>query len=103
MRVRAEDITVEGEMRTWVREGSRGTMRCEFCPECGTRMFHIRPGSFNVKGGTFDDRSWMRPAGHIWAGSKQPFFAIAAGEISYERQPPDYDALTARWRQMTGA
>ncbi len=102
VRVRPEDITVEGERRFWEREGTKGRMRCEFCATCGTRLFHIRPGSFNIKGGTFDDRSWMKPAGHIWTGSKQPFFAIGADEIAYERQPPDYDVLTARWNEMIG-
>lgn len=103
VRVRAEDITVEGERQVWNRDGSKGRMGCEFCPECGTRLFHSRPGSLNIKGGTFDDRSWMHPAGHIWTGSKQPFVAIADDEIAYERQPADYDALIAKWREMTAA
>ena len=101
VRIDPAAISVEGPRRVWERDGSKGPMRCEFCAECGTRLFHVRQGSFNIKGGTFDDRSWMIPAGHIWTGSKQPFFAIGADEIAYERQPENYDVLTKRWQEMT--
>ena len=104
--VRTADITVTGEMAVFHADTDSGRAKhCEFCPRCGSRIAHgRRPGveSFNLKGGTFDDHSWMIPAGHIWTASKQPFFAIAADEMQYPHQPPSYDALEVKWREMTG-
>ncbi len=105
--VRAADFTIRGELAVFVAQTDSGKPKhCEFCPRCGSRIAHgRRPGkeTFNLKGGTFDDRSWMFPAGHIWTASKQPFFAIGADEMQYSHQPPDYDALTAKWQKMIGA
>jgi hypothetical protein len=67
-------------------------------------MFHGRTGAaetFNIKGGTFDDASWLVPAGHIWTRSKQAFYAIGLDEIAYPADP-DYAVLTAKWREMIG-
>jgi hypothetical protein len=106
VRVRADDVIIRGEMAVFNTGSDSGRRkRCEFCPKCGSRIAHGRaPGGeiFNLKGGTFDDHSWLVPAGHIWTASKQPFVAIAADELQYPHQPPDYHALTARWREMAG-
>ncbi len=102
--VRTADITIRGETAVFMAATNRGHHKhCEFCPSCGSRIAHGRTKSaatFNLKGGTFDDSSWMIPAGHIWTASKQPFVTIAADELQYEHQPPDYDTLSARWREM---
>ncbi len=106
VKVRTADVTITGDLAAYTTESNSGRPKiCEFCPACGVRIAHgRRPGaeSFNLKGGTFDDRSWLTPAGHIWTASKQPFVAIAADELQYEHQPPNYDALSAKWREMTG-
>jgi hypothetical protein len=97
-----DDVEVTGELACYERPGAKGTVRCEFCPKCGTRMFHGRPERCNIKGGTLDDRSWLAPAGHIWTSSKQPYPLIGADELSYTHQPESKDALEKRWREMTG-
>jgi len=102
VRVRPEDIRIEGTPSRFESLGSKGLMRCEFCPQCGTRLFHIRPGSFNLKGGSLDDATWLRPAGHIWTSSKQGFICIGEDELSYTHQPDTYEALTLRWQDMIG-
>ena len=106
VKVRSEDVTIHGELAVYNTQSDGGRPKiCEFCPTCGVRIAHgRRPGaeSFNLKGGLFDDHSWLFPAGHIWAASKQPFVAIAADEIQYPHQPPDYDSLSAQWRKMIG-
>lgn len=106
VKVNAADVEVDGALCAFHPIADSGTVKtCEFCPKCGTRLFHGRkPGAptFNMKGGTFDDVSWLRPAGHIWTVSKQPFIEIGADELSYDRGG-DYDALAERWREMTGA
>ena len=104
VKVCAADVEVTGELALFTGKADSGNPKhCEFCPACGTRLFHGRkPGAetFNMKGGTFDDRSWLLPAGHIWISSKQPFVAIGADELSYPRQPDTYDVLTRRWQAM---
>ena len=101
--VHPKDLEVTGVLSVYERPtSSGGTMRCEFCPNCGTRLFHGRPERCNIKGGSFDDRSWLVPAGHIWTSSKQPYSHIGADELSYTHGPESKDALAARWREMMG-
>ncbi len=106
VKVRTADVTFHGELKAFAAPTDSGkTKSCEFCPSCGVRLAHgRRPGAetFNLKGGTFDDRSWLVPAGHIWTASKQPVMAIGDDELQYSHQPPDFDALSAKWRAMTG-
>lgn len=105
MRVRLEDVEVTGKMAQYRRETSSGSALIgDFCPNCGTRLFHRRETYANnasLKAGSLDDTSWLVPAGHIWVKSKQKWVVIAKGEISYSGQPDDYEALNERWRKMT--
>ena len=76
----------------------------DYCPACGSRLFHRRDtygAEINIKAGSLDDTSWFKPAGHIWTGSKQKWVTLPAGELTYEGQPSDYDAMKRRWREMT--
>ncbi len=63
-----------------------------FCPDCGTRLYHT-PGELgqncNVKPGTLDDTSWLRPSVHCWTRSRQPWVVLAADAATYETQPED--------------
>lgn len=106
VRVHVADLETEGVPRTFVRPTASGsTLECSFCPDCGTRLFHRRDAyadTLNIKGGAFDDTSWLVPAGHIWTRSKQGFVSIPDDVLAYEEQPPDYDALAGRWRAMLG-
>jgi len=47
------------------------------------------PGSTvrNVRGGTLDDTSWLRPTVHIWTRSKQPWVPLPEGGRNFETQP----------------
>ena len=104
LRVRSQDMEIEGTLaRTeWVVDsGARRTGK--FCPACGVRIFHGSPGepTRTLKAGTLDDTSWLRPAGHIWMRSAQPWFRPAPGELVYETGPDDgFQALAERWRQI---
>ena len=81
-----------GAPKTWVRTGDSGRkIDCLFCPECGTRLVHLpqhSPQAAIVRPGTLDDTSGLRLAGHIWLRSKQPWFHVPAGALSYDVQPP---------------
>jgi hypothetical protein len=43
----------------------------------------------NVRGGTLDDTSWLRPTVHLWTRRKQPWIAIPEGDQIFETQPED--------------
>jgi hypothetical protein len=62
------------------------------CPHCGSWISAgPRPGSTvrNVRGGTLDDTSWLRPTVHFWTRSKQPLVVLPEGAQSFETQPAD--------------
>ncbi|VAW18173.1 Gfa-like protein [hydrothermal vent metagenome] len=107
MRVYKKDLSISGNLASFTRPGAWGNdLLCEFCPKCGTRLFHRRANyadTLNIKAGTLDDTSWLRPAGHIWTKSKQNWFEIPPQDLSYREQPESFDVLIARWRQMLGA
>lgn len=104
LRLRRGDLEIEGEMVCFRRISDSGKQREGwFCPECGVRIVHGTAGSdqVNIKAGTLDDTSWLRPAGHIWTSSKQPFVAIVEDEPCWQGQPEDgYAALIERWDAM---
>lgn len=106
MRVRLADLDVSGDMARYTRPADRGSpFLGDFCPACGTRLIHRRDAygeEVSLKAGTLDDTSWLIPAGHIWTRSKQAWLTFGEDEITHERQPVTFDALKARWREMTG-
>jgi hypothetical protein len=72
-------------------------MECWFCADCGTRLYHVPDGASypnrNVKPGTLDDTSWLKPTIHFWTRSAQKWVRIPEGETQYETQPE-----TVEWR-----
>lgn len=107
LRLRREDLKVDGELKLTTRGSESGTLREGwFCPECGVRIWHGSRGSVmvNIKAGTLDDTSWLVPAGHIWTRSAQPFMRFGNDELVYEVQPDAADtALEQRWQEMTAS
>ena len=78
-------------------------MVCAFCPNCGTRLYHAEShesGIISLKAGSLDDSSWLRPVGHIWTRSAQPWLPLdrMAGPMSYEREPERDDELIDHYR-----
>lgn len=104
LRVRSDELEIDGVLKTFVRGSESGAMReGHFCSECGVRIVHGTTGSemVNIKAGTLDDATWLAPAGHIWTRSRQRFFPIGEDELVYAEQPQDgYAALASRWREM---
>ena len=70
----------QGEPKTFTSNSDAGRAKLgAFCPQCGTRIYHmpeVRKGYVSVKPGTLDDTSMLKPAIHIWTGSKQPWSTI---------------------------
>jgi len=99
------DVVFSGERAHYSRLTDSGrTLVGAFCPNCGTRMSHHSPGepAMSIKAGTLDDRSWLKPAGHIWTRSRQPWVVFGPGELVFETRA-EKGVLSARWREMTGA
>lgn len=81
--------------RHFVRQGNGRQFRCYFCPTCGSRIYHqwfTEAGDspfFNIKPGTLDDRSWLRPGCHVWTENAQPWVTFAPDDVVFPRQPKD--------------
>ena len=61
-----------------------------FCPECGTRIYHVptyMEGVLNVRPGTLDDTSWLSPILQTWTRSRQPWLARLSEIDAHETQP----------------
>ena len=50
-----------------------------------------------LRAGTLDDTSWVRPSGHIWQRSKQPWFRPDADDVLCDEQPTDYTPFIERF------
>jgi hypothetical protein len=94
--LRYSAFEVLGELGNWVRDTPLGRpMRCQFCPQCGTRLFHwssTDPGVVSIKPGTLDDTAWLVPRGHIWLESGQRWAHPQTGCL-FDGNPPDFAGL----------
>ena len=71
------------------------------CARCRTNLGGPGPDKLaSVDGGTFDDTSWIVPAGHIWTRSAQPWIRIPEDSLNFETQPGDEGslAIVRKWR-----
>lgn len=101
---RAGFTLTTGSPTLWSRTAASGrTVQCAFCPQCGTRVFHApsrNPDVVNVKPGTLDDTRWLKPVGHLWTRSAQPWLTIPSDAIVFDAQPPDFAPLYEAWKQQ---
>lgn len=86
-----------GEPRTVEWQSDAGNQRYgSFCGDCGCRIAHGQIPSNNIlslRAGTFDDVSWVTPAGHSWTRSAQPWIKFDAGDNLFDEQPTDYQPI----------
>jgi hypothetical protein len=86
---RAHLRLVSGELKQWNRPtDSGGTMACHFCPDCGTRLWHIgslEPDTASVKGGSLDAPPDFDTLFHIWTCQKLPGLPLPAGAQTFEK------------------
>jgi hypothetical protein len=84
---------LRGAPHFWDRMAdSGGVMRCFFCPNCGSRLYHKpmrRPGRIGVKGGTLDEPLDLTGAKHVWTRSKLKGVAIPPGAETFEKGQPN--------------
>ncbi len=72
-----------------------------YCKDCGGRIANGSTpsiGMLSLRAGTFDDTSWVRPAGHIWVASAQSWIKFDKEDILFDAQPTDYAPLAERFR-----
>jgi hypothetical protein len=79
-----------GLLKSFTRSSDSGRLVvCSFCPECGTRIHHepsYLEGVFNVRAGTLDDTSGLKPTMEAWTASRQDWLQLPAFPRSMERQ-----------------
>jgi hypothetical protein len=95
---------VAGEPKGWRHVSpSGGEVTSWFCGDCGARIYgsrDSRPLSINVRAGTLDDTSWLRPVAQIWTSSAQTWALVRDNIISYEEQPTDFAAAFAAAKKL---
>jgi hypothetical protein len=100
--VAAEAFRLKGtDPRSFQRTADSGRIYARWvCPACGCwicsggKPGSEQPGELrNVRAGTLDDTSWLRPTVHLWTRSAQPWVVLPEGSRSFATQPADY--LTA--------
>ena len=106
MIVRREAVEiVSGQPEQYSVEMTDGRLKqAHFCSRCSTRLW----GPSSVAGlaflepGTLEDTSWLRPVGHIWTRSAQPWVVIPDGKLSFSEQPGEDSslALVRAWKQQ---
>jgi hypothetical protein len=83
-------VAIEGELKLFERSSDSGRpLKCFFCPECGTRIYHqpAHAPVINIRAGTLDDTSWLDPKMHAWTSSKQPWVLLPEGVPTHATQP----------------
>lgn len=94
-------IILQGQPKQWQRVAASGReVSCWFCGDCGTRLFHNptrNPKITNVKPGTLDDTSWLKPVGNLWTRSSQKWVNLNEQMLNYEGQPRDFVQLFERF------
>jgi hypothetical protein len=82
---------LRGEVAVFERPADSGQkVRCAFCRDCGNRIYHQPDWGapvVNVKAGTLDDTSGLKPTIHTWTREKQPWVPIPADALQFESQP----------------
>lgn len=83
-------LLIQGTLKTFTRSSDSGRpVVCSFCPDCGNRIIHepsALPTMVNVRAGTLDDTTWLKPTVQAWTVSKQPWLGVGI-EPSFEGQP----------------
>ncbi len=83
---------LRGDEKAAAYESSPGAPR-RYCPVCGSVVPTVTPGaeSVFVPAGNLDGDPGVRPAAHIFVGSKAPWYEIADDLTQHEAYPPGVD------------
>ena len=88
---------LKGTPQRWSRPSASGrAVACFFCGACGTRLFHQPARNqkiTNIKPGTLDDTSWLRPVGNLWTSSAQPWVTLSNDMLNISQQPTHQETV----------
>jgi len=101
LRTGAIEITAGAPERT-ERVLPDGRINASFiCAACHSRIWTHRQGgpTVNLRAGTLDDTSQVRPAAQIWTSSAQPWALVSGDILSFEEQPADFGPILAAWAE----
>lgn len=80
-----------GTPKFWSRPTDSGRrIRCAFCPNCGSRLWHEREGpseTLTIKAGSLDEPVDFSTAIHIWTARKLPGMVIPADALRFPQEP----------------
>jgi hypothetical protein len=80
----------KGTPKFWTRLADSGRrMRCAFCPDCGSRLWHEpEAGDYlTIKAGSLDEPVDISKAIHIWTKSKLSGTVIPPGAQCFPEEP----------------
>jgi hypothetical protein len=66
---KAAQVQIDGEYRSWSRQGSSGLLTNHFCPTCGSNVFWTtehHPDGVGIAVGSFADASFPKPVRSVW-------------------------------------
>ena len=88
---RSEFRVTRGTTKFWSRGTASGrTLKCAFCPDCGSRLWHETEGeseTVSVKGGSSGKPVDLGAAIHIWTTRKLPGVVIPSGNQQFPEEP----------------
>jgi len=94
----------KGEPKPWHHVSPMGVPVISwFCGNCGGRIYGERsgrPDSMNIRAGTLDDTSWLKPIGHFYLKSAQAWVKPDDGAECHEIGPSNFLPLAEKWRAM---
>lgn len=85
-------LTIDGELRTYVERGENGDdeyVYRKFCGTCGSPIVSElakTDGVVAVKAGTLDDRSGVVPTVEVWCEKRQPWAVLPGMVASLDRE-----------------
>ena len=87
--VRTSDLHLtQGTVKSWTRGTDSGRrLKCVFCPECGSRLWHERDENLSIKAGSLDEPVDVAQAIHIWTSRKLPGVIIPEGAKQFPEEP----------------
>lgn len=99
--VKAHTLDIDGPTPSrWTRQTPSGRqMHCDFCPACGTRLFHRIEGNGDVlslKPGTLDGQVLPPPVAQVWTGSAHPW-ALLERVARHAGNPQSFESLFSAW------
>jgi hypothetical protein len=79
----------QGTPKVWTRGTDSGRkLRCAFCPDCGSRLWHESEGGWvTLKGGSLDQPVDVSNAIHLWTKRKLKGVVIPEGAVQYPGEP----------------